>query len=45
MTDLLYLSDTYKFESTAKVVELGTDPKGNYIILNQTIFYPQSGSF
>ena len=43
MTSLLYLKDTFKFESVARIIEMGNDSKGNYIILNETIFYPQSG--
>ena len=44
MTSLLYLNDTYMFESVARIIDMGNDSKGNYIILNETIFYPQSGS-
>ncbi|MDR2074873.1 MAG: hypothetical protein LBP31_01475 [Holosporales bacterium] len=40
----LYLSDTYLFESTARITEQGKDEKGrSYIVLDQTIFHPQGG--
>lgn len=43
MTTLLYLSDTYLFESTATIREIWENEHGRYIILDQTIFYPQWG--
>jgi alanyl-tRNA synthetase len=39
MTKALYLEDTYRFETEAKIIKQGED----YIILDQTIFYPQGG--
>ncbi|MDR1590472.1 MAG: alanyl-tRNA editing protein [Puniceicoccales bacterium] len=36
---MLYLEDTYRFETKAKIVKCGED----YIVLDQTIFYPQGG--
>ena len=39
----LYLSDTYLFESSAKLVSSGQDEKGSYVIFDKTIFYPQGG--
>jgi alanyl-tRNA synthetase len=43
-TELLYLTDTYLFESNARVVRQGYDEKGrSYIVLDQTIFHPQGG--
>lgn len=41
MTELLYLQDTYLFESTGTIIEIGNDETWNYIILDKTIFYPQ----
>ena len=41
MTKLTYLSDTSIFTGTATVIETGTNEYGSYIILDQTIFYPQ----
>jgi lysyl-tRNA synthetase, class II len=38
-----YWLDTYKFESSAKVLELGQNENGKYMVLNKTIFYPQGG--
>ena len=44
MTDLVYWSDTYQFETTAKVVELISLPNNDFVlILDRTIFYPQGG--
>jgi alanyl-tRNA synthetase len=43
-TKRLYLSDTYLFESEARVVGQGKDEsERNYIVLDQTIFHPQGG--
>jgi Ser-tRNA(Ala) deacylase AlaX len=42
-TLLLYLLNTYQFEGESKVVGYGCDAKGSYVILNETIFYPQGG--
>lgn len=39
MTEALYLIDSYQTTATAKVVEVGD----NYLVLDQTIFYPQGG--
>lgn len=44
MTRLLYLDDTYQFESTANILETIRLEDGRYAaILDQTIFYPQGG--
>ncbi len=43
MTELLYLHETYLFEGTGNVQSLGRDERGAYIVLDQTIFYPQGG--
>ena len=42
-TKLNYLDDTYLFKSTATIIGTGEGPKGNYVVTNQTIFYPQGG--
>ena len=43
-TALNYLQDTYQFSALAKVMAVGKDEQGrDYIILDQTIFYPQGG--
>ncbi|MFH2085851.1 MAG: alanine--tRNA ligase-related protein [bacterium] len=39
MTEALYLIDSYQVTATTKVTEVGE----HYIILDQTIFYPQGG--
>ncbi|MDR1233750.1 MAG: hypothetical protein LBJ92_01185 [Holosporales bacterium] len=39
MTEFLYLTDSYLFETTARVVQQTAD----YLILDKTIFYPQGG--
>jgi phenylalanyl-tRNA synthetase alpha chain len=39
MTEALYLSDSYQTSANAKITEVGSD----YLILDQTIFYPQGG--
>ena len=41
MTKLLYLEDTYLFTGSAYIQEIGANEHGTYIILDQTIFYPQ----
>lgn len=43
MTQLSYFEDTYKFEDTAVIKANGKDENGDFLILNQTIFYPQGG--
>lgn len=43
MTKALYLQDTYLFEATAKVVVQGHDDRGAYVVLDETVFYPQGG--
>ena len=42
-TELLYLEDTYKIEDKATLLEVGKDTKGNFLVLDRTIFYPQGG--
>ena len=42
-TELVYLKDTYQFTHTAKVESLSQDDRGQYCVLDQTIFYPQGG--
>jgi phenylalanyl-tRNA synthetase alpha chain len=43
MTELIYLSDSYKKEITAKVIAVTKKGKGWEIVLDRTIFYPQGG--
>lgn len=43
MTHLEYLEDTYRFLSTAKMLEARETEKGIALILDKTIFYPQGG--
>lgn len=43
MTKALYLQDTYLFEAKAKVIARGHDDKGSYVVLDETVFYPQGG--
>lgn len=43
MTKLLYLQDTYLFETNVVITSMGQDEKGYFVILDQTIFYPQGG--
>jgi Ser-tRNA(Ala) deacylase AlaX len=42
-TLLEYLTDTYKFEGDAKVLKFDKDQKGNFLVLEKTIFYAQGG--
>lgn len=42
-TDLLYLSNTYLFNETGKIIDKGSDEKGTFLVLDRTIFYPQGG--
>jgi Ser-tRNA(Ala) deacylase AlaX len=42
-TLLSYFEDTYKFEDHASVVASNKDEFGYFLVLNQTIFYPQGG--
>lgn len=42
-TELQYLTDTYLFKGNAKLLSIGNDEKGFYVIFDKTIFYPQGG--
>jgi Ser-tRNA(Ala) deacylase AlaX len=42
-TNLLYLDDSYLFASHGVVQVLGRDARGAFVILDQSIFYPQGG--
>jgi len=42
-TKLDYLENTYLFSGSGKIIDFGQGDKGSYIILDQTIFYPQGG--
>lgn len=43
MEQLLYQEDTYLTQVQAHVVAVQKDEKGMYVVLDQTIFYPQGG--
>lgn len=43
MTHLAYLSDTYLFKTSWIIEEIWENEYGQYIILTETIFYPQWG--
>ncbi|OUD12286.1 alanine--tRNA ligase-related protein [Thioflexithrix psekupsensis] len=42
-TQLKYLEDTYADTDKATVLRVGQDERGAYMVLDQTIFYPQGG--
>lgn len=42
-TKLSYFEDTYKFKESAVITATGRDEIGPYVLLDQTIFYPQGG--
>ena len=42
-TVLSYFKDTYKFNDKATIKASGKDENGYFIILDQTVFYPQGG--
>lgn len=43
MTELMYIEYPDLFESSAQVTNHGCDSKGMYLVLNQSLFYPQGG--
>ncbi|MDB6095726.1 MAG: putative metal-dependent hydrolase [Francisellaceae bacterium] len=43
MTRKIYLEDTYQFHSEGFILQVGEDEKGIFILLDQTVFYPQGG--
>lgn len=43
MTKLQYLEYPDLFESTARIVQSGVDTRGRYLVLDQSLFYPQGG--
>ena len=42
-TKLKYLSDTYVDTDESVFLQYGQDDRGSYVVLEQTIFYPQGG--
>jgi Ser-tRNA(Ala) deacylase AlaX len=42
-TKLLYLNDTYLFNSESEIIGFGHDERGAYALLSETICYPQGG--
>ncbi|MEB4592755.1 alanine--tRNA ligase-related protein [Candidatus Thiothrix sp. Deng01] len=42
-THLKYLEDTYADTGAGVVVRVGRDERGAYLVLDQTVFYPQGG--
>lgn len=43
MTILTYFDDSYKFRNNATIIETNQDENGFYLLLDNTIFYPQGG--
>lgn len=43
MSKPIYLNNTYLSEHTATIISHDNDDKGAYLILDESIFYPQSG--
>lgn len=43
MTKLMYIEYPDLFESTAQLTDCGCDSKGVYLVLSQSLFYPQGG--
>jgi len=42
-TELIYLEDTYKFTYKARVEYVSSDERGQYCVIDKTVFYPQGG--
>lgn len=42
-TQLNYMQDTYLLAGLAKIIEIGSDKDGVYLILDQTVHYPGGG--
>lgn len=43
MTELMYIEHPDLFEVAAQITQHGCDAKGMYLVLNQSLFYPQGG--
>ncbi len=43
MTELMYIEYPDLFELSAQVTQHGSDARGVYLVLNQSLFYPQGG--
>eukprot|EP01127_Copromyxa_protea_P003403 TRINITY_DN13218_c0_g1_i1.p1 TRINITY_DN13218_c0_g1~~TRINITY_DN13218_c0_g1_i1.p1 ORF type:complete len:257 (-),score=55.36 TRINITY_DN13218_c0_g1_i1:24-749(-) len=43
MTQQLYWNDTYLFNASANLLEVGTTGETDFVVLDATIFYPQGG--
>ncbi|MCK5016620.1 MAG: alanyl-tRNA editing protein [Candidatus Peribacteraceae bacterium] len=42
-TEMLFMKDCYLKEFEGKVIERGEDDRGNFVVLDKTIFYPTGG--
>ncbi len=42
-TELLYLNGIYQFDGKANLLSIRSDENKSYLVLDRTIFYPQSG--
>lgn len=42
-TELLFLSDTFRFEVSTRVLFKGEDNDGHYVVTGDTVFYPGGG--
>ena len=43
MTELMYIEHPDLFELSTQITQHGSDAKGMYLVLNQSLFYPQGG--
>ncbi len=42
-TELLCLNNTYNYTCNAKIIDVGTLEESNFLVMDQTVFYPQGG--
>lgn len=42
-TEKLYLQNTHLFHCRSTILHQGQDDRGNYVLLDRTVFYPQGG--
>ncbi len=42
-TKLLCLDDTYNFENESRIIKNGKDERGDFVVLEESVFYPQGG--
>ena len=43
MNNKLYYQDSYKIDFPSEIIKIGSDETGNFALLSESYFYPESG--